>query len=182
MVSTNSAAKLLVVTLPTAPLRRARCAAVGIVNGTLAVLAHSSADGQLPDAGLLFSLVALLTWATTGFARHELTWQRLLLLIGGGQLAMHVLVSLAAFRHAHEAEPSRMIASHVVATVLTVVVLAAAERSILTLARAVAAALPRRLAVLPATAPLVVATPSLAPTSIVFLDVLSWRGPPAEQV
>ncbi|MDX8149036.1 hypothetical protein SK854_43435 [Lentzea sp. BCCO 10_0061] len=168
--------------LPTAPLRRARCAAVGIVNGTLAVLAHSSADGQLPDAGLLFSLVALLTWATTGFARHELTWQRLLLLIGGGQLAMHVLVSLAAFRHAHEAEPSRMIASHVVATALTVVVLAAAERSILTLARAVKATLPRRLAVLPATAPLVVATPSLAPTAIVFLDVLSWRGPPAEQV
>ncbi|WP_090014514.1 hypothetical protein [Lentzea albidocapillata] len=168
-------------TLPTAPLRRARCAAVGIVNGTLAVLAHSSADGRLPDAGLVLSLVALLTWATAGFARQELTWRKLLLLIGGGQLAMHVLVSLAAFRHTHEAEPARMLASHVVATALTVVVLAVAERTVLALARAVTSALPRRLTVLPATAPLVVATPSLAPTSIVFLNVLSWRGPPAEQ-
>ncbi|SMC90514.1 hypothetical protein SAMN05660733_02556 [Lentzea albidocapillata] len=181
MVSTNSVAKLLVMTLPTAPLRRARCAAAGIVNGTLAVVAHSSADGRLPDAGLVLSLVALLTWATAGFARHELTWRKLLLLIGGGQLAMHVLVSLAAFRHTHEAEPARMIASHVVATALTVVVLAVAERSVLALARAVTSALPRRLTVLPATAPLVVATPSLAPTAIVFLTVLSWRGPPAEQ-
>ncbi|MET9226277.1 hypothetical protein [Lentzea sp. NPDC003310] len=169
-------------TLPTAPLRRARCAAVGVVNGSLAVLAHSSADGRLPDAGLVFSLVALLTWATTGFARHELTWQRLLLLIGGGQLAMHVLVSLAAFRHAHEAEPSRMLASHVLATVLTVAVLATAERTVLALARAVAATLPRRITALPASAPLVVATPSLAPAAVVLLDVLSWRGPPAEQV
>jgi hypothetical protein len=170
------------VTLPTAPLRRARCAAVGVVNGSLAVLAHSGADGQLPDAGLVFSLVALLTWATTGFARHELTWQRLLLLIGGGQLAMHVLVSLAALRHVHEAEPARMLASHVVATVLTVAVLAVAERTVLALARAVTAALPRRLAALPASAPLVVVTPSLAPAAVVLLDVLSWRGPPAEQV
>ncbi|WP_434445668.1 hypothetical protein [Lentzea sp. E54] len=169
-------------TLPTAPLRRTRCAAVGVVNGTLAVLAHSSADGRLPDAGLVFSLVALLTWATTGFARHELTWTRLLVLIGGGQLAMHVLVSLAVSRHDHAPDPAHMIASHVLATVLAVAVLTAAERTVLTLARAIAAALPRRFTVLPATAPLVVATPSRRPASIVFLDVLSWRGPPAEQV
>ncbi|MFD4676417.1 hypothetical protein ACFWNN_42315 [Lentzea sp. NPDC058450] len=168
-------------TLPTAPLRRARCAAVGVVNGSLAVLAHSSADGQLPDAGLVFSLVALLTWATTGFAKHELTWQRLLLLIGGGQLAMHVLVSLAAFRHVHEAEPARMLASHVLATAVTVAVLATAERTVLALARAIAAALPRRLTALPASAPLGVSTPSIAPAAVV-LAVPLWRGPPAEQV
>ncbi|MGI5507134.1 hypothetical protein [Lentzea sp. CA-135723] len=168
-------------TLPTAPLRRARCAAVGVVNGSLAVLAHSSADGHLPDAGLVFSLVALLTWATTGFAKHELTWQRLLLLIGGGQLAMHVLVSLAAFRHVHEAEPARMLTSHVLATAVTVAVLAAAERTVLTLARAIAAALPRRLTALPASAPLGVCTPSAAPAAVV-LTVPLWRGPPAEQV
>lgn len=181
MVSTNAAVKLLVVTLPTAPLRRARCAAVGVVNGTLAVLAHSGADGQLPDAGLVFSLVALLTWATTGFARHELTAGRLLLLIGGGQLAMHVLVSLAVSRHEHAADPAHMVASHVLATVLAVAVLTVAERTVLALARAVASVLPRRLTPLPASAPLVVATPSRVPTTV-FLDVLSWRGPPAEQV
>ncbi|WP_394618014.1 hypothetical protein JNUCC0626_02605 [Lentzea sp. JNUCC 0626] len=167
--------------LPTAPLRRARCAAVGVVNGSLAVLAHSGADGQLPDAGLVFSLVGLLTWATAGFARHELTWQRLLLLIGGGQLAMHALVSLAAFRHVHEAEPVRMLMAHVAATVVTVAVLATAERTVLALARAIAAVLPRRLPALPASAPLGVATPSIARTAVV-LHVLSWRGPPAEQV
>lgn len=167
-------------TLPAAPLRRARCAAVGAVTGSLAVLAHSTADGHLPDAGLVFSLVALLTWASSAFARHELTVGRLLALIGGGQIAMHFLVSLAASRHDHD--PSRMIASHVVATALTVLVLAAAERTVLALARAVASVLPRRLAPLPATAPLVVATPRRVPTTIVFLDVLSWRGPPAEQV
>lgn len=167
--------------LPTAPLRRARCAAVGVVTGALAVLAHTSADGHLPDAGLAFSLVALLTWACTGFARHELTPGRLLVLIGGGQLAMHLMMALASTRHEHDADPSRMVASHVVATVLTVVVLAVAERTVLSLARAVASVLPRRLAPLPATAPLVVATPRVLPAVVVFLDVLSWRGPPAEQ-
>ncbi|MFI6095963.1 hypothetical protein ACIA8G_10445 [Lentzea sp. NPDC051213] len=167
-------------TLPTAPLRRARCAAVGVVNGTLAVLAHSSADGGLPDSGLVFSLVALLTWATTGFARRELTAGRMLVLIGGGQLAMHLMVSLAASRHEHD--PSRMVASHVVATALAVIVLTVAERTVLALARAVASVLPSKLTPLPATAPLVVATPSRVPALIVFLDVLSWRGPPAEQV
>ena len=169
-------------TLPTAPLRRARCAAVGAVTGALAVLAHSSADGHLPDTGLVFSLVAMLTWASSAFARHELTPGRLLALIGGGQVAMHFLVSLAASRHDHEPDPARMLASHVVATALTVLVLAVAERTVLALARAVASVLPRRLAPLPATAPLVVATPRRVPATIVFLDVLSWRGPPAEQV
>ncbi|MDX8028896.1 hypothetical protein SK803_01680 [Lentzea sp. BCCO 10_0856] len=169
-------------TLPPVPLRRARCAAVGIVTGALAVFAHSSADGRLPDAGLVFSLVALLTWACAGFARHELTPGRLLMLVGGGQLAMHLMVSLAVSRHSHEPDPSRMVASHVVATVLTVAVLAVAERTVLSLARAIAAVLPRRLTPPPATAPLVVATPRRVPATITFLDVLSWRGPPAEQV
>jgi hypothetical protein len=168
--------------LPTAPLRRARCAAVGVVTGALAVLAHTNADGHLPDAGLVVSLVALLTWATTGFARHELTPSRLLVVVGGGQLAMHLMLSLAASRHVHEPDPSRMVASHVVATALTVAVLAVAERTVLALARAVASVLPRRHVPLPASAPLVVATPACVPATIVFLDVLSWRGPPAEQV
>ncbi|MET9627163.1 hypothetical protein ABZX92_06840 [Lentzea sp. NPDC006480] len=168
-------------TLPSAPLRRVRCAAVGVVTGALAVLAHSTADGHLPDAGLAFSLVGLLTWACAGFARRELTPGRMLVLIGAGQLAMHFMMSLAASRHEH-ADPSRMVAAHVAATALTVVVLATAERTVLALARAVASVLPRRLTPLPATAPLVVATPRIAPAVIVFLDVLSWRGPPAEQV
>lgn len=153
-----------------------------MVTGALAVVAHSSADGRLPDAGLVFSLVALLTWACAGFARHELTAGRLLVLVGGGQLAMHLMVSLAASRHAHEPDPSRMLAAHVVATLLTVAVLAAAERTVLSVARAIASVLPRRLTPLPATAPLVVATPRRGPATIVLLDVLSWRGPPAEQV
>jgi hypothetical protein len=182
LVSIVPAAKLLFVPLPTAPLRRARCAAVGVVTGALAVLAHTSADGHLPDAGLVFSLVALLTWACSGFARHELTPGRLLMLIGGGQLAMHLMMSLASSRHEPDPDPARMVAAHVVATALTVVVLAAAERVVLTVARALASVLPRRLTPLPATAPLVVATPRVVPAEVVFLDVLSWRGPPAEQV
>ncbi len=136
----------------------------------------------MPDAGLVFSLVALLTWATTGFARHELTPFRLLVLIGGGQLAMHLMMSLAVSRHEHEPDPSRMVVSHVVATALTVVVLAVAERTVLTVARAIASVLPRKHTPLPATAPLIVATPARVPVTIDFLDVLSWRGPPAEQV
>ncbi|MEV6243420.1 hypothetical protein [Lentzea sp. NPDC051838] len=168
-------------TLPPAPLRRARCAAVGVVTGALAVLAHSTADGHLPDAGLVFSLVALLTWAGAGFAKAELTPGRMLALIGGGQVAMHFMMTLAASRHDHH-DTSDMVASHVVATVLTVVVLATAERTVLALARAIASVLPRKLTPLPATAPLVVATPRVLPAVVVFLDVLSWRGPPAEQV
>ena len=182
LVSAVPAVKLLFVPLPTAPLRRARCAAVGVVTGALAVLAHTSADGHLPDAGLVFSLVALLTWACSGFARHELTPGRLLALIGGGQLAMHLMMSLASSRHEHEPDPARMVVSHVLATALTVAVLAVAERTVLTVARAIASVLPRRLTPLPATAPLVVASPRRVPTMIVLLDVPSWRGPPAEQV
>ena len=105
----------------------------------------------------------------------------MLVLIGGGQLAMHFMMALAASRHEH-GNPSRMVAAHIAATALTVAVLATAERTVLALARAVASVLPRRLVPLPATAPLVVATPRVVPAVVVFLDVLSWRGPPAEQV
>jgi hypothetical protein len=103
------------------------------------------------------------------------------MLVGGGQLAMHLMVSLATSRHSHEPDPSRMVAAHVVATALAVAVLAVAERTVLSVARAITSVLPRRLTPLPATAPLVVATPRRVPATIVLLDALSWRGPPAEQ-
>jgi len=151
-----------------------------MTTGALAVLAHSSADGHMPDAGLVFSLIALLTWATSGFARHELTPARLLLLVGGGQLAMHLMLELASTRHDH-VSVERMTAAHVVATVLVVAVLAVAERTVLGLARALASALPRKLTAIPATAPLAVPVYRHVPATSVVLDVPSWRGPPAEQ-
>lgn len=134
----------------------------------------------MPDAGLVFSLVALLTWAVSGFARHELTPARLLVLVGGGQLAMHLMLELASSRHDH-VDVERMTAAHVVATVLVVAVLAFAERTVLSLARAIASVLPRKLTLPLATAPLVVPVHRHVPITPVVLDVVSWRGPPAEQ-
>ncbi|KOV85525.1 hypothetical protein ADL03_13245 [Nocardia sp. NRRL S-836] len=161
-------------------MRRVRCGAVGTTTGALAVLAHSGADGHLPDAGLVFSLVALLTWAVSGLARHELTPARLLVLVGGGQLAMHSMLVLASARHDH-VSVERMTAAHVLATAVVVGVLAVAERSVLGLARVLASLLPRKLTPFVATAPLTVPVYRHLPAAAVVLDVLSWRGPPAGQ-
>ncbi len=157
-----------------------RCGAVGLTTGALAVVAHSGADGHMPDAGLVFSLVALLTWAVSGLARHELTPARLLVLVGGGQLAMHSMLELASSRHDH-VSVERMTAAHVVATAVVVGVLAVAERTVLGLARALVSLLPRKLTPFVATAPLAVPVHRHVPATAVVLDVLSWRGPPAEQ-
>ncbi|MGZ3146597.1 hypothetical protein ACVDFE_32320 [Lentzea chajnantorensis] len=156
-----------------------------MTTGALAVLAHSSADGHLPDAGLVFSLVALLTWAVGGLARRELTPARLLALVGGGQLAMHLVLELASSRHDHVSagyvSAERMTAAHVVATAVVVGALAVAERTVLGLARTLASLLPRKLTPFVATAPLSVPVYRHVPAAPVVLDVLSWRGPPAEQ-
>lgn len=151
-----------------------------MTTGALAVLAHSSADGRMPDAGLVFSLVALLTWATAGIARHELTPARLLMLVGGGQLAMHLMLELASTRHDH-VSVERMTTAHVVATVAVVAVLVLAERTVLGLARVLASVLPRPLTQFVATAPLAVPVYRHAPVTHVVLGMLLWRGPPAEQ-
>lgn len=167
-------------TLPTAPARRVRGGAVGLCTGALAVFAHTSADGTLPHVGVVVPLVTLLTWATSGLARRELTVGSLVLLIAGGQLAMHLAMSLATH---HTGNPRTMLAAHVLATAVVVLVLAGAERTVCALARAIESVLPTKFTPLPATAPL--AAPAPEPrhvtTSVVSLDVLSWRGPPAEQ-
>jgi hypothetical protein len=151
-----------------------------LTTGALAVVAHSGADGHMPDAGLVFSLVALLTWAVSGLARHELTPARLLVLVGGGQLAMHLVLELASSRHDH-VSVERMTAAHVVATAVVVGVLAVAERTVLGLARALASLLPRKLTPFVATAPLAVPVYRHVLVTAVVLDVVSWRGPPAGQ-
>lgn len=165
-------------------MRRLRGVAVGLLTGVLAACAHVAADGRLPDLGVVAPLVGLLAWTASAFARRELTPARILALVGGGQLAMHVSLVLASHPHgAHLSTSGPMVSAHVVATLAVVAALAGAERSLFALTAAIAAVLPRRLTPLPVAAPLVIGVAPVPAQHVVapvlLRDVLSWRGPPA---
>jgi hypothetical protein len=164
----------------------------GLATGVLAVSAHVGANGRLPSVPLTVLLIALVAWAASGLAGRERGPLAILALLGTGQVAVHVLLTLTsadarADHHAHghtaTGEPEPMVAAHVVATLALTVVLRCAERALFALTAAIGSVLPRRLAPLPATAPLAILFPAAPP----FLPVpgeprrtaLSRRGPPA---
>ncbi|WP_307867854.1 hypothetical protein [Umezawaea beigongshangensis] len=173
-------------------LRRARGGVAGLATGVLAVSAHVGANGRLPSAALTVLLIALVAWAASGLAGCERGPRDILALLSTGQVAVHVLLTLTS-RDAHAAhhghggtsaeEPGLMVAAHVVATLALTAVLTCAERALFALTAAIGSVLPRRLAPLPATAPLTILFPTAPPplpvTGVLRRTALSRRGPPA---
>ncbi len=168
------------------PARRLRGGAVGLLTGILATGAHLGASGRVPDLGVVVLLVVLLSWVAYAFAGRQRGPLAILVLVGGGQLAMHASLGFLSWEaHSHHAgAPGKgplMTAGHAVATLTAVAVLSGAERVVFTLLKLIASVLPRRLSQRPATAPLRIRVPLAvehAATQALLRDVLSRRGPP----
>jgi hypothetical protein len=173
--------------LTSAAGRLARGGAAGLATGALAVLAHVEAKGSLPGPGLVLLPVLLLCAAAAALAGRERGPFEILALVGAGQLAMHVLMSLTVVRvHDHSAHPDDsgplMVAAHVLATLVVVAVLAGAERALFGLTAALASVLPRKLCPAPVSTPPRIVPPT-GPVPVPKAEVasrgqLARRGPP----
>ncbi|MEW1933617.1 hypothetical protein AB0362_15655 [Rhodococcus sp. NPDC079359] len=111
-----------------APLRGG---AVGIVTATLAVAAHGMAGGGWPDGSALALLVVVSIGVGAMTALPRRSTALLLPALLGGQLVAHIALSLGgtADMHNHSLLPSTaMIAFHAAASVVTGLMIAAAER------------------------------------------------------
>jgi hypothetical protein len=169
--------------LTSAAGRLARGGAAGLATGALAVLAHAEAKGSLPGPGLVLLLCA----AAAALAGRERGPFEILALVGAGQLAMHVLMSLTVVRvHDHSAHPDDsgplMVAAHVLATLVVVAVLAGAERALFGLTAALASVLPRKLCPAPVSTPPRIVPPTgpvrVPKAEVASREQLARRGPP----
>jgi hypothetical protein len=156
--------------------------------GALSVTAHRLADGGLPDPAMTALLTGLFGWTAAALARKARGPVATIVLLGAAQLVMHLLLTTLAGHHDMYTGPGRtglgMIAAHVVATVLTALLLAHADSMLLTVLAVLRTILPRLLTPLPvpATAPALVPARTAGPGHLVGVDlrrIRGRRGPPA---
>ncbi|WP_424183677.1 hypothetical protein ACOBQX_17015 [Actinokineospora sp. G85] len=122
--------------------RTARGVLLGFSSTALAVAAHGIAGGGVPDTAATVVLAALVGWAGTGIADRRTGFVPTLLLLGGGQTTLHVLLSHVAVAHPGETAPGSllptplMLALHGVALLLTALLLTKASAAFATAAAA----------------------------------------------
>jgi hypothetical protein len=150
----------------------------------LAALGHLAGGGTLPDLGMLVVLGPLLALATVGLAERTRGPAGLLLVLGGGQFALHELLVVLGHGHPEAAGPSgpSMLVMHAVATLVTAALLRDVDVALGLLVAGLRRALPRRLAppavdVLPLTLP-VPAAGVVGHTARAVTSALLRRGPP----
>ncbi|WP_396287235.1 hypothetical protein [Amycolatopsis sp. PS_44_ISF1] len=160
---------------------------LAICSGTLAVGAHAAAGGGVPDPALTLLLTGLLGWTATAVAGKARGPVATVVVLGGGQLVMHLVLTVLA---AHEMTPAAdgpggwaMTAAHSAATLLTALLLARADRVLLAVLQVVRAFLPLLTAALPVPAAAPVPLPP-RPARVAALPrganrrVHGRRGPP----
>ncbi|MEO6089135.1 MAG: hypothetical protein ABIQ18_39085 [Umezawaea sp.] len=165
--------------------RLLRGGVAGAATGALAVVAHVEGNGALPGVGPVALPVLLLTAVAMGLAGRERGPAQLLLLVGAGQLAMHLLMSLTSARGVGHGEHTidtgpLMVAAHVLATLVVVAVLAGAERAVFAVAEALSSVLPRKVNAAPVPGPLrtVVASAWIPKVAVARCGEPTRRGPP----
>ncbi|SEP53844.1 hypothetical protein SAMN04489732_13225 [Amycolatopsis saalfeldensis] len=160
---------------------------LAVSSGTLAVTAHAVAGGGVPDPALTLLLTGLLGWTATAVAGKARGPVATVVVLGAGQLVMHLVLTVLA---AHEMPPATgwsggwaMTASHAVATVLTALLLARADRMLLAVLHVVRAFLPLLTRALPVPAAAPAPIPprparAAAPLRLELRRVHGRRGPP----
>jgi hypothetical protein len=175
-------------------LRAVRGGLLGVSSAALAVTAHVVGDGELPDTAMTLLLTVLIGWNAAALAAKARGPLATIIDLGAGQVVMHlVLGSLSSHELAHstmirtgpapESSGLAMTAAHVVATLITAVLLAKADGLLLGILACLRALVPFLLAALPV--PAAVPAPVLArpagPGHLVRVDlrrVHGRRGPP----
>jgi hypothetical protein len=170
-----------------AVLGATRGALLAVSAAALSVTAHRLADGGLPDPAMTVLLTGLFGWTATALTRKARGAVATITLLGAAQLVMHLLLTTLAGHHGMAAASGStglgMVVTHTVATVLTALLLARADATLLTVLAVLRAILPRLLAPLPvpAAAPALVPARTAGPDHLVGVDlrrIRGRRGPP----
>lgn len=161
-----------------------RAGAVAAVAPTLAVAAHGAGGGASPDATgvlLLLCLSAVLLTAARSVPGLNTGAPGLVVLLGAGQLAAHLMLSVSSHHHAGMNMGSSMLGTHVAAVGVCALLVALAER----IGPRCAAALDRVLPLLRSPAPIFSRLPMFpvcveipTQTSAVLSASIGRRGPP----
>lgn len=163
--------------------RWCRGAALAVTSATLAVTAHAVAGGGLPNAGLTVLLTVGVAAVGVALADRRRSTGAILAVLGGAQLATHVLLSLGeSMPMAHDYD-LRMLAAHAAAVVVTALLLAGADTAVLRCAGLLAMLLPRLAVRLPRPPDVPVAVrpwarPRAVATSTLLCRSHGRRGPP----
>ena len=183
MTTTSGSVVTVQVSEVSATAARLRGFGVGAVSTTLALAAHATGGGMLPDPPALLLVVGVGT--ALGVAAYKLSWLRsarlgLLALLGTGQLVGHLLLGVTAM-HPHGFPSPTMLAAHVVAVLVAATLVALAARVGPACTVALARVLPALLAPLvvrghPASAPVPVAATTIR--QLLVRTSLARRGPP----
>ncbi|WP_089299527.1 hypothetical protein [Haloechinothrix alba] len=153
---------------------------------TLAASAHAAGGGGLPDASITVVLLGLIAWVAASLADRVRGVSGALVILGAAQLAMHVGLTLLAGHSGHVTgfDPRAMLAAHVVATVLTALLLPGAAHGLAVALSGLRGLLPVAIPPVPPLPPArgrpAVVTPA-GPRPIVevhFRKVCTRRGPP----
>ncbi|MFC4005162.1 hypothetical protein ACFS2C_26850 [Prauserella oleivorans] len=162
-------------------LSTARGVLLAVSSAALSVTAHGLAGGGVPHPATTLLLTVLIGWVGTAAADRTRGTRGILLVLGCGQMATHLLLAELS---GHPGEPPTMLAAHAVATVLTAMLLAHAESMLAVALAALRRLLPLalRLAPVPSAPALpTLALPAGATTvvEVVLRRMHGRRGPPA---
>jgi hypothetical protein len=121
--------------------RVARGVGLAVCCAALGVAGHAAASGRLPELGPAVVLTVLLAAAGIALADRQRGLPAIASTVGGTQVGLHFLLDVLGHGHAAgatppapPADPVVMTGVHVVAAIVTALLLAGAERSIFALA------------------------------------------------
>jgi hypothetical protein len=182
-----SSPTLSTVTNQPAPHRVARGVLLAVTSAALSVAAHGAAGGSLTEFLPVLPLIVLTAFAGTAVAARRRSPFTVLGALGATQVAQHLLLSLVHNHHA-AANPGfgfdavQMTSAHVLAALLTGLLLIKADAAAFALVAAVSRLLPRRLPPAPVRLVPPVAVPRTgepaALIEVLLRRVNSRRGPP----
>lgn len=145
----------------------------------LAVMAHTLADGDLPDASMTVVLTLVVGWAGAALAKKTTGFRGVLAALGAAQLGMHVVLTGLM---GHLVPSGGMMLAHTGATVATALLQAHAEAMLLAAAASLWFLLP--VVWRPAPVPARPGRPQVRPragsplASVLLTRVHRRRGPP----
>ncbi|ATE51905.1 hypothetical protein [Actinosynnema pretiosum] len=173
-------------TRPGVTSRAARGSLVAVTSAALGLAAHGAAGGEAVELTPVLPLLLLTASAGTALAERSRTPWAVVGALVAAQAGQHALLALAAHQHHGPGlglDPLAMTAAHVVAALLTGLLLARADAVLLALAGAAARLLPvlrePRPASRPAALPAPEGHPQPTPVRITLRRVNARRGPPA---
>ncbi|MFS8100357.1 hypothetical protein LFM09_24820 [Lentzea alba] len=161
-------------------LRTLRGAALALTSAALTIAAHGLGGGELSEFVHALPLVVLIAFAAASLADKRTGKPSIIAGLGTAQFAQHLLLSWVNHEHANTLT-GQMAVAHLVAAVLTGVLLFHAENALFRLFSAVTRLIPRRLTPLPVTRPARVFTSTPCVQNAHYLDVSRAnrrRGPP----